>query len=219
MFYDKKPDYYSMTSVLLDLPYLPSVLWFGNFLKHETVWIEHEENFVKSSHRNRCDIAGAGGKLTLSIPLQGGRDHHQKYRETKISYQSNWQSSHWQSIKSCYGSAPYFEFYCEKFEQFYEKHYDFLFDFNLDLLDASINALKLKKGFYLTTNYEKLPADNLDLRTGRVKQATIQLPRYYQVFEDKNGFIPNLSILDVIFNLGPGAKEYLIRISECGMRN
>ncbi|MDB5282589.1 MAG: hypothetical protein JWO06_1664 [Bacteroidota bacterium] len=210
MFIDKKQDYCKMANALLDLQYLPSVSWLVNFMKYENIWIEGEENFVKSSFRNRCEIVGSGGKIVLSIPLQGGRDHHQKYKDTKISYQSDWRNNHWQSILSAYGSAPYFEFYCEKFQQFYEKEPVLLFDFNLALLAVILNVLKLQKEFRLTDIYEKESADKIDLRSKRASTLDVStLNRYYQVFEDKHGFIPNLSIIDLIFHLGPDAKRYL----------
>src|SRR4051812_2271477 len=98
-----------MNAALLYLPYLPDAPWFAHYLKYPAIFLEHEENFVKASGRNRSRIAGPNGLQTLSIPLEGGRDHHRKYREVKISYQSDWQKIHWQSIRTAYGSAPYFE--------------------------------------------------------------------------------------------------------------
>ena len=134
-----------MSSAVLDLQYLPNISWFKNYVKYERVWIEKEENFVKSTGRNRCSIAGANGPQILTIPLLGGRDHHRKYTDTKIAYTTHWQDSHWHSIKSAYGSAPYFEFYAHIFQKFYEKPYVFLYDFNHDLLQAVLSALKLVK--------------------------------------------------------------------------
>ncbi len=209
MLYGIISDYCRMAAALLDLQYLPNILWFRNFLKYETVWIEREENFVKSTYRNRLEIAGAGGKQALSIPLLGGRDHHQLYKDTIISYQYDWQSNHWQSIKSAYGSAPYFDFYAEKFQKFYEIKAERLFDYNLEGLNAICSMLKLKKSFELTVTYEKTSLDKTDLRSTRNTLYPREPPRYYQVFEERNGFIPNLSIVDLIFHIGPAALDYL----------
>ena len=209
MFCVRIADYCKMNASLLSLHYLPNVQWFKNYLDAENVWIEQHENFVKSTGRNRCYIAGANGKQILTIPLMGGRDHHRKYTETRISYQSNWQDNHWQSTKSAYGSAPYFEFYAHIFQNFYERQPEFLYDFNLNLLRAVLKALKIKKEFELTADYQKSPEGVLDLRQYRHSPAP--LPRYYQVFDDRQGFTPNLSIIDLIFNLGPGSLSYLTK--------
>lgn len=199
-----------MTAAVLSLHYLPNTVWFKNYLHYETIMIEKKENFVKSTGRNRCEIAGANGRQMLTIPLQGGRDHHRKYTDTKIDNKTNWQDNHWQSIKSAYGSAPYFEFYAHIFQKFYEKQYEYLFDFNIELLIAVLAILKVKKDFALTTEYQKIIAYIADLRSDNNKlTGEVNLHRYLQVFEERHGFLPNLSIIDVIFNLGPEAADYL----------
>lgn len=198
-----------MNTALLELPYLPNANWLGNFLGHEIILLEREENFVKSSFRNRCEIAGANGKQQLSIPLKGGRDHHQLYKEVRIDNTKMWQKVHWQSIRSAYGSTPFFEFYADRFQPFYEKEYELLFDFNYEILQSVLKILKAYKPFELTTSFEKDPADKIDFRNKSV--ASIDLPRYYQPFEARNGFLSNLCALDLIFNLGPEAKTYLAK--------
>jgi len=201
-----------MNSALLYLPYFPNLFWFSNFLKHETVLIEHEEKFVKSSFRNRCLIAGAQGVQILSIPITGGRDHAQLYKEVKISYVYGWRKKHWQSIRSAYGSTPFFEHYESKFEELYEREFEFLFEFNAAGLNMLIQLLKLQKKFDFTAEYEKQPAGIIDLRSVRSSDEQIQIPRYYQVFEERNGFISNLSIIDLLFHNGPKAKDYLLSL-------
>ena len=202
-----------MSAALLSLHYLPNIAWFKSYVQYDNIWIEKHENFVKSSGRNRCEIAGANGRQTLTIPLAGGRDHHRLYTDTKIAFITNWQDNHWHSIKSAYGSAPYFEFYAHIFQKFYEKDYPYLFDFNLELLDAVIVILKMTKGLEFTAEYEKTLSDKRDLRSIRIgTKDEINLPRYIQVFEEKHGFIANLSILDLVFNLGPQSREYLTKL-------
>ncbi|HWB62773.1 MAG TPA: WbqC family protein [Chitinophagales bacterium] len=198
-----------MTPVLLELPYLPNVQWCGNFLNYENVIIEHEENFLKSTYRNRCEIAGANGKMILSVPVEGGRDHHQKYKDVRIAYKDNWQNNHWQSIRSAYGRAPYFEYYADRLLPVYETRYEYLYDFNVAVLKVVLWLLKSDKPLKFTSVYEKIPTGIIDLRSGRSNKEISSLRRYYQVFEERHGFMPNLSVIDALFNLGPQTKEYL----------
>jgi hypothetical protein len=200
-----------METYLITLPYLPSIHWFRNFLRFENVYIEREENFVKSTYRNRCEIAGANSRQMLSIPLQGGRDHHRLYKETRILNDKRWQKIHWQSIRSAYGSAPFFEFYEDRFFRFYETEFEYLFDFNYQLLQSLIMTLKIDKSFRFTEVYETRPETTVDCRNVSKKEIETN-PRYYQVFETRNGFQPNLSIIDLIFHEGPAAKDYLLRL-------
>lgn len=194
-----------MSAALLYLPCVPNINWLQNFARAESVYIEQEENFVKSTYRNRYEIAGANGKQVLSIPLQGGRDKHRLYKETRIAYTGHWPQKHWQAIISAYGSAPFFEFYAYKFAPVFEKEYEFLFEFNLALLKVALTCLKLPQTFELTTTYEKEPAGLIDLRSDKTESPT----QYYQGFADRNGFIPNLSALDLIFNEGTRSGELL----------
>jgi hypothetical protein len=201
-----------MTAALLHLPYIPNVIWLRNFLQHKEIFIEREENFVKSTYRNRCEIAGANGKLLLSIPVTGGRDHHQLYQQVRIANDTGWQKKHWQTIRSAYGSAPYFEFYEQQFFPFYTRSFEFLFDANLELLHTVLKILKTVKTFEFTATYSPAYADKADYRLKCNTEKALQLPRYYQVFDERNGFISNLSCLDLIFNLGPQAKDYLLEL-------
>jgi hypothetical protein len=200
-----------MDTVLLDLQYLPNITWFKHFLAAKDVCIERCENFVKSTARNRCIIAAVNGKQALSIPVIGGRDHHQLYTAVNISYVSNWQKNHWLSMQSAYGSTPFFEYYADKFLPFYDNQYESLFDYNLQLLQAVLKMLKVQKQFAFTEIYEKQPLDKLDLRSARKNDEVQNIPHYYQVFDNKNGFISNLSIIDLIFNTGPDALKYLMK--------
>ena len=206
-----------MTTALLELPYLPNAVWLKNYLKHDAIFVEREENFVKSSHRNRCEIAGANGKQQLSIPLAGGRDHHQLYKTVRIDNTKLWQKIHWQSIISAYGSTPFFEYYADRFQPFYEKQYDVLFDFNYEILQTVLKAIKAEKPFELTAMFEKEPEGKIDYR--KKQHADLQTPdssfsRYCQPFEERHGFMENLCALDLIFNLGPQTKDYLLGQKE-----
>lgn len=199
-----------MHTCVVELPYLPNIIWFSNFLKTENVCIEREENFVKSTFRNRCEITGANGRQMLSIPLQGGRDHHRLYKETRILNDTRWQKIHWQGIRSAYGSAPFFEFYEDGIRKFYETEFEYLFEFNYQLLQTLLHILKTDRQVSFTQTYEVNPTQVIDMRKESLKSADI--PRYYQVFEARNGFQSNLSVIDLIFHEGPASKEYLLRL-------
>ncbi|HLP19351.1 MAG TPA: WbqC family protein [Chitinophagales bacterium] len=192
-------------SAVLYLPYLPNINWLQNFIKHQPVVIEQHENFVKSTFRNRCMIAGANGPQLLSVPLLGGRDHHQPYRNVRISNTGHWQKKHWQAIRSAYGSAPYYEYYADRFESFYLKEFEFLFDFNLELLGLLVKALKLNSQITLTESFETAVQNRADLRN--VYYGTDI--KYYQVFAERNGFVPNLCALDLLFNQGPESNRII----------
>ena len=200
-----------MNKAITDLQYLPGINWFSQYLKHEQVWIERHENFVKSTGRNRCSIAAANGKQVLSIPLLGGRDHHRAYTAVNISYKADWQWNHWHSIVSAYNSTPYFEHYGYRLQPFYERQQANLFEFNLQLLQEVLKMLKVERELLFTDSYQAAGEGITDLRSNRKNEEVIN-PPYYQIFADKNGFTPNLSIIDLIFHKGPEAKEYLMKM-------
>jgi hypothetical protein len=197
-----------MDSSLLALHYLPSVSWFVIYHRSSEVCIEHCESFLKSTYRNRCNIAGAAGNQTLTIPIKGGRDHHQLYRDTLMAQTDHWQKKHWHSIKAAYASTPFFDYYGYRLEKFYEQTFENLFLYNLELLELILKLLKTEARHRLTETFDKKPELLMDYRYN--KELSLQLPRYYQIFSDRNGFIPNLSIIDLLFHLGPEAKEYLL---------
>lgn len=195
-------------STVLSLPYFPSVAWMAVFLKSENVWIEAHDNFQKSTSRNRTTIAAANGLQHLSIPLVGGRDTHRLYGETKISYTENWQKNHWRSIVSAYNRSPFFEHYAYFFEPFYTQKHEQLFKYNSQLLNTILQALKANKEISFTEQYDV----NFYTQDFRKNEPELNLPRYWQVFEDRNGFQPKVSVLDLIFNLGPHALAYLSKL-------
>lgn len=205
------------TAVLLELQYLPCVQYFSKLAHYPVVYIEAEENYQKGSYRNRCHIAGANGLLRLSIPLKQGKNEQQNIREVEIAYKEPWQSQHWNSIRSAYGNAPYFEFYAGQLKPHFEEKPAFLFDFSYGLLQTLLELLQLDASLRLTDAYEKeTPKSLLDLRNAihpkkhRRRADTHFTPAPYpQVFLEKHGFLPNLSILDLLFCTGPQAPLIL----------
>ncbi len=171
---------------------------------------ETEDNFQKQTYRNRCYIYGANGKLLLGIPIvheNSGR--RQKTREVKIDTSFGWQKMHKKSLASAYRSSPYFEYYEEDLLSVLSKSYTFLLDLNLRVHELVMEALQLAKKTGHTTEYlTTVQEDHRELANAKLKLSYQQEP-YQQVFTEKFGFIPNLSILDLLFNEGPNALGYL----------
>ena len=202
-----------MTETLhLALPYFPPISWMAFAVQQKRIAIEACEYFPKSTIRNHLQIAAAKGALKLSVPVHMGRSHHQLYRDTQISYESNWQQQHWKSISSAYNRSPYFEFYKDELLPFFSEKESSLFQHNLNVLKKLIQLMRLPLEIEMTGVYaEDLPAD-LDGRMayGR-KSGALQLTPYMQVFSDRHGFIPDLSVLDLLCNMGPDAGPYLMK--------
>jgi hypothetical protein len=185
----------------------------SKFLMHEPVVIEARENYQKGSYRNRMHIIGANGPEMLSIPLRSGKHQQKPIREVEIAYDEPWDVTHWRAIKTAYGSAPYYEHYADQLESLIMSKPGYLFDFNLQVLDWLLSAIGLKS-YELTDRFEKVPVDKLDLRnTIRPKSPpddnNFRAVEYFQVFDDRHAFEPNLSILDLLFALGPATKTHL----------
>ena len=194
---------------LLPLFYLPPISWFSKFLEKDSESIiESFENFPKQTYRNRTNIYGANGKLTLVIPIN--HNGNRLYKETEISYAENWQKQHWKSIRNAYQSSPYFEFYEDRFAKIYETKEKFLFDFNLKALEILLKISKIEKQFTFSEIYKSEPAA-LDLRHhfSAKNNSSEKFEDYYQIFGDKYGFIKDLSMCDLLFNLGPESLIYL----------
>ena len=193
--------------LLIETQYLPPIDTFLQVIQYPEVLFESCENYQKRSFRNRCDIATANGVLSLTIPLESGKNAQQLIKDVRIANTDRWQAQHWQAIRSAYGRAPFFEHYQDYFLPFYEKPYDFLFEFNYELFLVIKKLLKMNITISLTTSYEKEynPETIVDLRNKISNRSTPFAPtfqKYPQVFEDRHGFIPNLSILDLLFCMG-----------------
>lgn len=191
-----------MSSVLLSTAYLPNVYYLSQIINNETVFIEKYEYFVKQTYRNRCDILSSTGALRLSIPLIHQSDK-EIICEKKISYSEKWQHQHWRTITTAYKNSPYFEYFEDEFKYFYDHQFEFLFDYNTQLLRTILNILRVKKNISFTAEYELIPNNISDFRNVHedIFKTSIGCP-YYQVFSDKLGFTPRLSCLDALFNVG-----------------
>jgi hypothetical protein len=191
-----------MKTVLLSTAYLPNVHYLSQVINCDTIVIEKHENFVKQTYRNRCDIATASGKLSLSIPLIKQADK-ELISDKKISYAEDWQKQHWRTIVSAYKNSPYFEFFEDEFKPFYENQFEFLLDYNTQLLQTILHILRVKKQIEFTQTFELNPPQVIDLRNlSDIEKIHVEVKSYYQVFADKIGFTPNVSCLDALFNIG-----------------
>ncbi len=200
-----------MQSILIESQYVGSISYWKKIISTEQIWIDKHEHFVKRSYRNRCHILSANGLLRLSIPLERGKHQHAAMKDVKISNKENWQKLHWQSLQSCYRRSPYFEYYEAIFYQIYHSKTDFLVDFNLQILHAVLDILKVKKEWKLTEKYEASIENTLDLRSELMPSNPYVLPRYLQVFSDRFDFIADLSIYDLLFNQGNQTMQYLLQ--------
>jgi hypothetical protein len=194
-----------MKIVYLSTAYLAPVEYYKVLANVEPVYLEHCEFYEKQSYRNRCNIAAANGRMSLSIPVEKADTNKIYTRDVRVSNHNDWQIQHWRSIESAYNSTPYFEYYKDDLFPFYEKKWIFLWDFNFEIQAKILDLLDLHPDIRFTEEYKIRLDDNiLDLRTfiHPKKGNIINSMPYYQVFEQRFGFIPNLSIIDLLFNLG-----------------
>ena len=198
-------------ATIFPLFYLPPIHYFTALKQNQgDILLEMHEHFPKQTYRNRASIHSPNGKLDLIVPVERGAAVHRPIKDVRISYEFNWQRIHWLSLQTSYRSSAFFEFYEDDFAPFYEKKWEFLVDYNQELLELINRLLKLNFSFTLSTEYK--PADAaLDFRTAihPKKESLFSIKPYYQVFEDRNGFIENLSIVDLLFNQGPQSTHYL----------
>lgn len=202
---------------ILSSAYWPNVHYFYYVLHSEEIYIEAHEHYQKQSFRNRCQILSANGTLDLSIPVKHLATK-EFTKDIEISYKENWQIKHWRAIVSAYKNSPYFEHFEEEIKDFYSKPFTHLFEYNHSQLLLLLKLLRVKKHITLSTEYIPVIDSHVDMRErihpkidfhNDTTVSTLLDKRYYQTFESKMEFVPNLSMLDLIFNKGLGALEYL----------
>ena len=191
-------------NVVLSTAYFPNINYLMHFNKSNNIYIDTHEHYQRHSFRNRTNILGANGTILLTVPIKK-KTSKTKTKDIKISNES-WRKNHIQSIKSAYGSAPYFIHYFDEIEKIINTNYLFLIDLNHSVLQYLVKELNISKKILWTKAYiQKNDTHYLDQRNAITIQNSGH--HYQQIFESK--FIPNLSVIDLIFNLGPNAKEYL----------
>lgn len=200
-----------MQSTLFSTTYLGPIQFYAHLFNANKVFIEKHCNYIKQTYRNRCIISAANGPLSLAVPVDKQNKAKCPTRDIRISYDTPWQKLHWRSIVSAYNSSPYFEYYQDDFRPFYENKFDYLFDFNFELMKIVMDAIGYKPQIHFTNEY--IPQSTNDYKDLRdvihpKKKAYLLDPEfksihYRQLFEQKFGFTENISIIDLIFNKGP----------------
>ena len=194
------------SAICLSSAYLAPVEYYSEMANAYTVLIENCDFYLKQTYRNRCQIAAANGPMALSIPVEKESGEKILTRDVRISGHNDWQLNHWRSIESAYNSTPFFEYYKDDLLPFYEKKWDFLLDFNLAIQSKILEMLNLSTVIQLTTEYKVTLDDTvLDLRDAihpKKENQSLNSKPYYQVFDQRFGFQPNLSIIDLLFNMG-----------------
>lgn len=198
---------------LLSTTYFGPVQWYQKLNRAEVSFIERYDSYRKQTFRNRCVIATTNGLQALTIPVERPDDglHSTAMKDLRISDHGNWRHLHWHALMSSYSESPFFEYYADDIRPFYERRWDFLYDFNMEACNTVCSILDIRPNIQPTTEYIKkddLPEDIIDFREAiapkhPAEDADFTPRRYYQVFERKLGFQPNLSILDLLFNMGP----------------
>lgn len=198
-------------NILLHPTYFPSISQFASIVQADSVTFEMEDNFQKQTNRNRMYIYSPNGIQLLNIPVKHSKDAHQKTKDVKIEAAFDWQKQHFKSLEAAYRTSPFFEFYEDTIRLIYTKKHTFLMDLNLETMEIIAKCLGITLGSNKTTEYFHEVQNMIDYRSlANGKKDTSIITPYTQVFEEKHGFINNLSVLDLLFNEGRYAKEYLL---------
>ena len=195
-----------MKIAYLSSAYLAPVEYYTKLLAYDKMFVEQHDHYIKQTYRNRCTIAGPSGELALSIPTVKPDTLKCPMKDIRISDHGNWRHLHWNAIESAYNSTPFFEYYKDDFRPFYEKKYEFLLDFNEELRRLVCDLLDMQPAVVYTEHYEPEVANDFreTIRPKHEGEDPAFRPEpYYQVFREKFGFLPNLSIADLLFNMGP----------------
>lgn len=197
-------------NILIQPTYFPSISHYVTMVQSDSITFEMEDNFQKQTNRNRMYIYSPNGLQMLNIPIKHCKEAHQRTKDVRIEYDFNWQKQHFKSLDAAYRSSPYFEYFEDDFLQLFEKKYDFLIDLNFKAMEIISKCIGIPLVYQQTSEYFSEPNNLIDYRhlaNGKKDAATFS--EYTQVFDDKHGFIHNLSILDLLFNEGRSAKSYL----------
>ena len=197
------------SDILLSTAYLPPVAYFAAIARSGKAYVEACETFQKQSWRNRCNIYSPDGVQSLLVPVLHAGSRY--IRDIRIDYSKNWQHLHRRAIATAYGPTPFFKYYWDGIEAILARRHEFLFDLNLELTDKLLSLLDIRKSLSLTSDYESAPTGLCDLRSAihpKREWPLWQPKEYYQIFSDRHGWLPDLSIIDLLFSEGPEAGNY-----------
>ncbi len=204
------------------MAYMPPIEYFVLLDNAEQVIVEQFETYQKQTYRNRCLIYTEKGKMALTIPVSKPFGNHTKTKDLLIFNQDKWFIKHWRAIETAYKSAPFFLYYSDEVKLFFGGSFDRLIDFNLELTRLFCGLIGIDTTISLSAGYMQQTDANMDYRaTLSPKRSGILdvFPAYTQVFGTKHGFLPNLSILDLIFNLGPESQAYISEVGKLSVPN
>lgn len=197
-------------NIIIHPSYFPSISHFVAMAKADVVTFEMDDNFQKQTNRNRMYIYSPNGIQLLNIPVKHSKTTHQKTKDVRIENDFDWQKQHFKSLEAAYRSSPFFEYFEDLILPIFKKKHTFLMDLNLQSMEIVSNCLGFEFDYNETTEYFFEVEDKTDFRSLiNGKKDTTQLEPYTQVFGEKNGFINNLSLLDLLFNEGRFALDYL----------
>lgn len=201
--------------ILLSTAYFPPIQYFTLFMEGSDIIIEGHENYTKQTYRNRCKIYSPNGVQVLSVPVERGSFHKVNITDLRIDYSRPWQNNHLRALKTAYSSSAFYEFYIDELAEIISQKYDYLIDMNMDMLGNLLALLELDNKLDISLSYKDKGTVDNDYRDSfhpkkEDQEFIYDIPEYFQVFSIEKGFVPNLSILDLIFNMGPEAYSYLL---------
>ena len=203
-------------TTILGSTYLGPVEYYSKLLAYKRIYLEQHDHYMKQTYRNRCIIASANGPLALTIPTEKTDNDKCAMKDVRISDHGNWRHNHWNAFVASYKQSPFFDYYADEFNAFFTRKYEFLFDFNLELCQWVCEQIDFTPTIVPTYEFVTDTAGMDDFRETihpkmQANHDFIAKP-YYQVFEQKQGFEPNLSIADLLFNMGP---ESILVLRDC----
>ena len=198
--------------IIIHPTYFPNIFSFKTIINSTNILFEVNDHYVKQTLRNRTSIHSANGKLNLSVPVKFSSTKKEKYKDIKICYDSNWQKIHLKSIESAYKNSPFYDFFEDYFINFYNKKEKFLVDLNFSSIRLIFEILEKELNCNFTNKYLEKYVDLTDYRsllTNKNFNEKVNFKNYTQVFQEKNGFIENLSSIDLIFNKGLDFEDFI----------
>ena len=203
-----------MTTALLQTTYFGPIQWYQKLYRYSHCLIEQYDSFQKQTYRNRCVIATANGVQALTVPVEHEtlniKHETLKIKDIRISDHNQWRRVHWNALQSAYSESPFFEYYVDDLHPFFEQKYEYLLDFNEAIRQKVCELIDIHPQVDYTTEYIRDESD-LPIISAKHPQPDAEFTpkEYWQVFQHKHGFLPNLSILDLLFNMGPESIFYL----------